>query len=58
MPMGNGCLVMTILKVWAHFIQLNVGGKVELEMDSYGELHIRPKEASGSEKHSDDGEES
>jgi len=38
--------------------QLKVGGKVELEMDSYGELHIRPKEASGSEKHSDDGEES
>lgn len=45
MPMGNGGLVVTVPKIWARFHQLKVGDKVELEMDSKGELHIRPKAA-------------
>ena len=44
MPMGNGGLVVTIPKVWARFFQLQVGDRVELEMDSRGELRIHPKE--------------
>lgn len=44
MPMGNGGLVVTIPKVWARFFQLKVGDRVELEMDSRGELRIHPKE--------------
>ena len=43
MPMGNGGLVVTIPKVWARFFQLKVGDRVELEMNSEGELRIRPK---------------
>ena len=44
MPMGNGGLVVNVPRIWARFHQLGVGDKVELEMDSDGELRIRPKE--------------
>jgi len=44
MPMGNGGLVVTVPRIWARFHQLEVGDMVELEMDSDGELRIRPKE--------------
>lgn len=58
MPMGKGGLVMTIPKVWIRFFELEVGDTVELEMDSDGGLHIRPKEAAGPEKDRGDGEKS
>ena len=44
MPMGNGGLVVTVPRIWARFHQLRVGDKVELKMDSHGELHISPIE--------------
>ncbi len=44
MPMGDGGLVVTVPRIWARFHQLKVGDKVELEIGSDGELHIRPKE--------------
>jgi len=44
MPMGDGGLVVTVPRIWARFHQLSVGDKVELEMDSDGQLRIRPKE--------------
>jgi len=44
MPMGDGGLVVNVPRIWARFHQLKVGDMVELEMDSDGELLIRPKE--------------
>ena len=44
MPMGNGGLVVNVPRIWARLHQLKVGDMVELEMDSDGQLHIRPKE--------------
>ena len=44
MPMGDGGLVVTVPRIWARFHQLKVGDKVELKMDSHGELHISPIE--------------
>ena len=44
MPMGNGGLVVNVPRIWARFHQLRVGDKVELEIGSDGELHIRAKE--------------
>ena len=46
MPMGAGGLVVTVPRIWVRFHQLSVGDMVELEMDSDGELRIRPKELS------------
>jgi len=44
MPMGEGGLVVTVPRIWVRLHQLSVGDLVELEMDSDGQLHIRPKE--------------
>lgn len=44
-PMGNGGLVVTMPKFWTRLLQLKVGDKVLLEMNTSGELHIRPSEA-------------
>ena len=43
MPMGNGGLVVTVPRLWVRFHQLEAGDIVELEMDSDGQLRIRPK---------------
>jgi len=43
MPMGNEGLIITIPKIWARFVQLRAGDKVEVCINSNGELHIRPK---------------
>ncbi len=42
MPMGDGGLVVTVPRIWARFHQLKVGDKVELGIDSDGELRVRP----------------
>ncbi len=44
MPMGDGGLVVNVPRIWARFHQLKIGDKVEVEMDSNGDLRIRPKE--------------
>ena len=44
MPMGNGGLVVNVPRIWARFHKLKVGDMVEIEMDSDGQLRIRPKE--------------
>lgn len=46
MPMGNGGLVVTVPRIWVRLHRLEVGDKVELVMDSDGQLRIRPKELS------------
>jgi len=42
MPMGDGGLVVTVPRIWVRFHQLKVGDKLDLKMDSNGELHVYP----------------
>lgn len=56
MPMGNGGLVVNVPRIWARSHQLKVGDKVELEMSSDGQLHIRPKELPTSQEDTGDEE--
>lgn len=44
MPMGNGGLVVNVPRIWARFHQLKVGDRVEVGMDSDGDLRVRPTE--------------
>ena len=42
MPMGDGGLVVTVPRIWVRFHQLKVGDKLDIKMDSNGELHVYP----------------